>query len=132
MQVWLRSVWQPSLPKTENSDARIGSSSAIVFADPLALSGPGLGSNCLAAWSFVQPALFLPIWASSSPHGCPSSREESPGSWLQVLEASGGNRNYWYSHSHTYTGGEGGHAYRIRGGCVYTGSLSLMSPQVIY
>jgi len=34
VQVWLRSVWQPSLPRTENSDARAGRSCAIFLLTP--------------------------------------------------------------------------------------------------
>lgn len=80
MQVWLRSVWQPSLPRTENYDARAGSTSAILFADSPGGSGSGLSEDCLEAWSFVQPALFPPIWASFLSLFSHSSREESPGS----------------------------------------------------
>lgn len=37
MQVWLRSVWQPLMPRTENSDARAGKSNAIFLLTPLFL-----------------------------------------------------------------------------------------------
>lgn len=68
MQVWLRSVWQPSLPRTENYDARAESTSAILFADSPGRSGSGLSEDCLGAWSFVQPALFFfPSGLASSP-----------------------------------------------------------------
>lgn len=77
VQVWLRSVWQPSLPRTENYDARAGSTSAILFADSSGRSGPGLSEYCLEAWSFVQPALFLPIWASFLSLFSHSSREDA-------------------------------------------------------
>lgn len=49
MQVWLRSVWQPSLPRTENSDARAGRSCAIFLLTPSPPHTPMAGVGQVSA-----------------------------------------------------------------------------------
>lgn len=88
MQVWLKSFWQPSLPRTEKSDARAGRSSAVFLLTLLV----GLGQiSVRTAWQLgplSSRLCFFPSGLALLPMPVPLAERESAGSWLPVLEAS--------------------------------------------
>lgn len=108
VQVWLRSVWQPSLPRTENYDARAGSTSAIYLLTLLAGVGQVSASTALRLGPLSSRLCFFPSGLASSPSSL-TLAEKTPRFLLQILDVS-----------------REGYSRILRGGVL--GELSFVSP----